>query len=426
MRPDPNRGRVYRRCGCRDDHGRQLGARCPQLANPRHGRWAFAVDMPSPDRKRKTMRRSGYKTRSDARAALARVLECERAGVYIDDAQTVADYLVGWLDAKARRLKPNTVARYHDYLHNDLLPAFGAVRLERLTHQHVYQFVRSQLASGHGPVTVRRCIATLSSALNDAIRQRRLTHNAARYTAIPLPRRIERPCWTVEEAAAFLRHCHQIEDPLTELFEVLICTGMRKGEALGLHWADVDLDARLLFVRHTLIAVDNSRLAFNSPKTTGSRDWIALSARAVDALRQRARRHRRQALTGAAYHDLGLVFCRPDGQPLRPEYVLHHFYDLTEAAGLPRIRVHDLRHLAATIMITAGVPLAMVSKTLRHSTLSTTVDIYGHLTRQAAQDAVDATAAALDNAEHKARKAPSGKRSPATTVRPQPAKMNSY
>ena len=101
--------------------------------------------------------------------------------------------------------------------------------------------------------------------------------------------------------------------------------------------------------------------------------------------------------------------------------MLHHFYDLTEAAGLPRIRVHDLRHLAATIMITAGVPLAMVSKTLRHSTLSTTVDIYGHLTRQAAQDAVDATATALDNAEHKARKPPSGRRSPATTVRPQPA-----
>jgi hypothetical protein len=159
------------------------------LANPRHGTWAFAVDMPSPNGKRKTMRRSGYNTRADARAALARVLECERAGVYLDDTQTVADYLVTWLDAKARRLKPTTVARYRDYLHNDLLPAFGAVRLERLTHQHVDQFVHTQLAAGRGAVTVRRCIATLSSALNDAIRQRRLTHNAARYTTIPMPHR---------------------------------------------------------------------------------------------------------------------------------------------------------------------------------------------------------------------------------------------
>jgi hypothetical protein len=184
--------------------------------------------MPSADGRRKTMRHSGFETRSDARTALARVLECERAGVYLDDTQTVADYLVDWLDAKARRLKPTTVARYRDYLHNDLLPAFGAVRLERLTHQHVDQFVRTQLAAGRGAVTVRRCIATLSSALNDAIRQRRLTHNAARYTTIPLPRRAERPCWTTEEAAEFLRYCQQIDDPLTELFEVLICTGMRK------------------------------------------------------------------------------------------------------------------------------------------------------------------------------------------------------
>jgi len=151
MRPNPNRGRVYRRCGCRDERGRQFGASCPQLTNPRHGSWALAVDMPSADRKRKTMRRSGYDTRSDARAALARVLECERAGVYLDDAQTVADYLIGWLDAKARRLKPTTVARYRDYLHNDLLPAFGAIPLERLTHRHVDQFVRTQLAAGPRP-----------------------------------------------------------------------------------------------------------------------------------------------------------------------------------------------------------------------------------------------------------------------------------
>ncbi|MET7395965.1 tyrosine-type recombinase/integrase [Dactylosporangium sp. NPDC005572] len=89
------------------------------------------------------------------------------------------------------------------------------------------------------------------------------------------------------------------------------------------------------------------------------------------------------------------MFCRPDGRPLRPEHVLHRLHTLTADAGLPRIRVHDLRHLAATLMITAGVPLAVVSKTLRHSTLSVTVNIYGHLTRQAAHDAVEATASAL-------------------------------
>jgi integrase len=116
-----------------------------------------------------------------------------------------------------------------------------------------------------------------------------------------------------------MRHCRRIDDPLTELFELLICTGMCKGEPLGLHWADVELHDLLLFVRHTLVTVENSRLVFTAPKTIGSRDWIALSTRAITALRRRHRRNRKDAVTGPACHDQGLVFCRPDGRPLRHE-----------------------------------------------------------------------------------------------------------
>jgi hypothetical protein len=85
MSRNPNRGRVYRRCGCRDAAGRQLGAGCPALAQRRHGRWAFAVDLPSLDRRRKTLRRSGFPTQTAARSALHRVLACERAGVHSDE-----------------------------------------------------------------------------------------------------------------------------------------------------------------------------------------------------------------------------------------------------------------------------------------------------------------------------------------------------
>ena len=173
MRPNPNRGRVYRRCACRDSNGKQLGTRCPKIANTRHGTWAFAVDLPSLDPRRKTMRRSGFATKTDAADALTKVLECERSGVRLDDTETVASYLTAWLETRSQSLKPNTVARYRDYIHNDLIPAFGAVRLERLTHDHVTHFVNAQLAVGRGAVTLRRCITTLSSALNDATRRGR-------------------------------------------------------------------------------------------------------------------------------------------------------------------------------------------------------------------------------------------------------------
>jgi hypothetical protein len=187
MSRNPNRGRVYRRCACRDGNDQQLGARCPELANRRHGRWAFAVDLPTIDGQRKTMRRCGFPTKAQARTALNRVLVFERAGIHLDDHQTVAEYLNAWMQINQRSLKPTTLARYRDYINKDLTPALGAIRLEELTHHHVASFVSTQLAAGRGLVTVHRCVATLSSALTDAVRHHRLIHNPARYANIPRP-----------------------------------------------------------------------------------------------------------------------------------------------------------------------------------------------------------------------------------------------
>ena len=137
--------------------------------------------MPSADNRRKTKRRSGFATKVEAADALAKVLECEHAGIELDDTETVAHYLTGWLEEKKTSLKPNTVRRYRDYLTNDLIPAFGAIQLERLTHVHITYFIAQQQAAGRGPVTLRRCITTLSSALNHPVRTRRLPYNAARF-----------------------------------------------------------------------------------------------------------------------------------------------------------------------------------------------------------------------------------------------------
>lgn len=362
--------------------------------------WAFAVDMSSAHGRRRTMRRSGFATKTLAQAELTRVLECERTGVVVDDRQSVAEYLTDWVAGKALTLKPTTMANYRDYVTKDLIPALGTVRLESLTHQHVMQFVHHQLEAGRGVVAVRRSVATLSSALNDAVRQRRLQVNVAKYAQIPKPAPYRPTCWTPEQAAVFLRYCAEIDDALAELFEVLVGTGLRKGEALALHWSDVDLDERVLFVRHTLSNVNNTTPVFTTPKTKTSLDWVGLSARVVAALHRQAERQRRQQLAaGEEFHNQDLVFCRPNGEPLRPEYVLRHLHQLTDEVDLPRIRVHDLRHLAATLMIASRVPLGVVSKTMRHSTLSVTVNIYGHLARNTAHEAVEAMAATLNTAE---------------------------
>lgn len=147
-------------------------------------------------------------------------------------------------------------------------------------------------------------MATLSSALTDAVRHHRLTHNPARYANVPRPRRSPRTCWSPAQAVTFLHHCAQTHDPLAELYELILCTGLRKGEALALHWTDIDFDAQMLNVRYTLSNTNNTTPMFTSPKTKSSHAWIDLSQRAVRALhRQADRQHGLRLAAGAAYRD---------------------------------------------------------------------------------------------------------------------------
>ncbi|MBW4717327.1 site-specific integrase [Saccharothrix sp. SC076] len=342
--------------------------------------------MPSLDGRRRTKRRGGFASKSAAQNELGRVLEYERIGIVTDDRQTVAAYLTNWLHDKSRTLKPTTAALYRGYVTKDLVPALGSIRLDSLSHHHVMVFIANQVAEGRGKTTLRRCVATLSSALTDAVRQRRLPHNPARYALVPRPPKYEPTCWSPTEAARFLRYCHEQDDPLADLFEVVIGTGLRKGEALALHWDDISLDDHVAFIRYTLSNVNNTTPVLTAPKTRSSRAWIGLSDRVVTALRNQLIRQ-----PGRDF-----VFSRRNGKPLRPEHVLHRFHHLTTAAGLPKIRVHDLRHFAATTMLNSNLPLAVISRAMRHSHLSTTTDVYGHLLRHVAHDAADVVANALN------------------------------
>lgn len=255
--------------------------------------------------------------------------------------------------------------------------------------------------AGRGVPTIRYVHAVLSSALSDAVKRRRLTHNVAQHVSLPPVRTTEREPWMAAQAVAFLDYAHRVDDRLADLFEVIIGTGLRRGESLALHWSDVSLETRLLIIHPTRGTLSDvaGQLMFTAPKTKGSAAGVGLSARVVAALRrQLARQAVERAEWAEAYEDDDLVFARVNGAPLRPDRVLDRFHELTKEAGLPRVRLHDLRHLAATLMITSGVPLALVSKTLRHATSGITADLYGHLTTESALAAADSLGSVLDAA----------------------------
>lgn len=392
------KGTVRKRCACPPEYDARGRRRtCPR----RHGSWEFVADLgPGPGGKRRQVRKGGFPTQAAAAAALAElVTDNARGAVAAPGRVTVGDFLDSWLAAKeAAGTRPTTLLSYRGHVDRFLRPHLGHLRLRDLHGRHVDAMLR-EIAAGNatrarpiGPTSMRRVVATLSSALASAKRQRLVSHNAAADLELPRASRDKVAPWQPAQLGHFLDSV--AADPLGPVLEVLAATGMRRGEVLGLRWQDVELDRARITVRQQLVSV-GGRSRFGPPKTrSGEARTVDLDSRTVGTLLAvRLAQDTQRAAWGPAYADSGLVFAREDGSPLDPGQVTKRFGQLAREAGLPPARLHDLRHAAASLMIQAGVPIALVSKRLGHSSISITSDVYGHLLEGAGREAAERAAA---------------------------------
>ena len=182
------------------------------------------------------------------------------------------------------------------------------------------------------------------------------------------------------------------DDRLYGLFALAAVTGMRRGEICGLRWSDTDLDAARVHVRQSLILLDG-KPHFSTPKTATSRRSLSIDPATVTALRaHKARQQRERLAAGPAWNDSGLTFTAADGTLLDPRHVSDTFTRLSRAAGLPIIRLHDLRHSYASIALAAGAHVKVVSARLGHSTVGVTLDTYSHLIEGVGESEADRVA----------------------------------
>lgn len=308
------------------------------------------------------------------------------------DRITVEDYLKQWLEESVRpSVRIRTFESYRSIVDLHLIPSVGRHQLAKLTPRHVQAMLTEKSRAGLSPRTVAYIRTVLRIALARAERWELVHRNVAELVDPPKQIRTEVKPWSPDEAQRFLEAVS--DHRLGALFSVALALGLRKGEALGLRWSDIDLDARRLTIAQQLQRTKDLGLIFLPPKTDRSRRTIMLPETTILAInRHRRRQIRDQLKAGARWVNSGLVFTTPIGTPLDPGNVNKLFNQLVADAGLRKQRFHDQRHWCASLLLAQGLPAVMVRDLLGHTQLSTTTDLYGHVI----EEQLAATASAME------------------------------
>jgi len=342
------------------------------------GRWCAQVDLGYEDGKRKRKYLYGA-TRTEVAKKLTKTQRDIHQGLPVRAGRfTVGMLLTHWIDDVVKTtLGALTYRTYNRRAIMHLIPALGTISLERLSVQDVQRFIARQSGKGLARNTIDGQITTLKGALTYAMHDNLVARNVA--TLVDLPPMDEREKATLgpEEARRFLSSAQG--ERLENLFWILITTGLRRGEARGLMWDDIDWDAATLTIRRQILQFDGENHT-SKPKTAGSLRTIPLAPVAVTALRrQQVLLKDERVRMGARWKEWGLVFPSPTGQPFG-ETTLANALDRTlTRAGLPHYSPHQLRHSAATFMVAANVNPKIAMDVLGHSTVEMTMKRYQHV-----------------------------------------------
>ena len=305
----------------------------------------------------------------------------------------MGEYLDAWLTGK-QSLRESTRQSYEVHVRRYLKPHLGDLPLVDLRPAHIEPMDRLIGAAGdqEGGVplsvaSVRRIHATLTSALNTAVRRGLVERNPAATVELPPVRRPRVATLSATDLGRFLASVE--DDPLHPLYLLLGLVGLCRGEAVALRWSDVDLNQGLLRVEQSAVKVGR-RAVIGPPKSASGARTVALDDETCRRLQWHAARQRLDILRETGIITVPeLVFTTARGEPLDPTYVSRRFARLVALHGLPRIRLHDLRHTSASIGLTSGESLLEVSRRLGHSSITITADIYSHISPLVAKESAE-------------------------------------
>lgn len=330
-----------------------------------------------------------WETKREAEKVLrSRVEDLENSFERKVDKSTLASFLEYWQEVYCKpRLAANTIRGYRVNIDKHIVPYIGQIQLNRLQPNDIQKLYSDLEAAGLSGTSVRYVHNNLHKALGFAVKSQLIPRNPADMVEPPRVNRKEARTLTPAEVALLLRACNGQEIELPVLMAVTL--GLRRGEALGLQWSDVDMEQRTITVRHSA-SFTKEGFVLSTTKTKNSRRTLLMPEMVKIAFERNALRQRAAAdLIGAEFNPHNLVCCREDGTPFSSNVLQHRFKAVLRENDLPDICFHELRHTNATLMLRNSVPAKIVSSMLGHSSIGITMDTYSHVMTEMQEGAVD-------------------------------------
>lgn len=367
------------------------------------GTWYFVLDLPpGPDGQRRQKKKRGFPTKNAAQTAMAEVVTRVHQGTHAEPGRRrLSEYLEEWLEGLAISRQNSTVENYGNVLRSWVIPRIGGLRLSAVEPGHLRKLYAELLKEGGrggrplSPRSVSLAHRVLHRALEDAVSDGLLPRNPAASVKRPTTSSAAAGAvWSAEEARRFL--VAVTGDRMEALWRLELNTGLRRAEAAGLRWSDVDLDAGVIQVR-TQRTTEGYKVVEREPKTAAGRRRIPIDPGVAAALRAWKTRQKEERLAyGPAYESTDLVFTQRDGSGWHPQSLRIAFSWACKRAGVPVLRFHDLRHTAATLALEAGVHPKVVQERLGHASVQITLDTYSHVQESVGKEAAGRIARYLD------------------------------
>ena len=359
------------------------------------GRWMGAATVGLDPAGRPIRRSVSAKTRAEVvRKLKALSRQIDDGLITAEKAPTLEFLFERWfVDVMAREVVRSTIDNYRSIVKFHILPTLGRKTVDELTVAEVDRLLAAKMASGLSPSTVHRIRAVLSQCLDQGIRWGVTPRNVARLSRSPKLIRPEGRTLSPEQARRLLASLrgHRNE----ALYTLMLSTGMRRGEALGLRWEDFDLEKGVVRIRRSLKR-EGGHIVTADTKTLKSRRAVNLPEPVVELLvRHYEQQEKERVDLGAAWVETGFVFTSSIGTPIDPRNLYRDFQKVCEDAGLSHWHPHELRHSAASLMLANGVKLQVVSQVLGHSSIRMTADVYGHILDPDREQAARAMTAVL-------------------------------